>query len=76
MEASQYRELLHITMMPTLKLEYVQKQEHKYNSLISQKVKSLPPRPSSMHIDAASDDAKEILMGVMRSLKRGMGYGG
>lgn len=75
MEAAQYREELYIAMIPSMKFECFQRQEQKYNSLISPKVKMLPPRPTSMHIEAGSDDARDVLMGVMRSLKRGMGYG-
>jgi len=75
MEAAQYRELLDISIVPSMKFSYYKFMRDKYNSLISRTPKVIPPKPSDMHIDAASTDARDVMMGVMRSLKRSLGYG-
>lgn len=75
MEAAQYRENLDIAIVPAMKLSYYKFLREKYNSLIFRNPSSLPPKPPDMHIDAASSDAKDVMMGLFRSMKRGMGYG-
>lgn len=75
MEAAQYREQLDIVMMPGMQWQCYQRQRSKYDYLIAQARRELPEKPPSGHIDAASEEARDLLMGVMRSLKRSAGYG-
>lgn len=76
MEAAQYREQLDIAIVPAMKFSYYKEMRSKYNSLISRSPKIIPKKPPDMHIDAASPDARNVMMGVFSALKRGLGYGG
>lgn len=76
MEAAQYREKLDIAAVPMMRIEYYKYLRSRYNQLISQKEPTLPERPPEMLIQADSKEARDLLMGAMRSLKRSFGYGG
>lgn len=74
MEAAQFRERLDIAIVPSMKLDYYKILRSKYNQVIHQEKPQLPEAPPDMSLDAAGPEAKEAIMGVFRSLKRGMGY--
>lgn len=75
MEAIQFRETLDITMAPSMKFEYYKDLRNKYNKLIFRSMPKKPELAPDIRLDAAGVEAKEAMMGVFRSLKKGMGYG-
>lgn len=76
MEAAQYKELLDIAVSPAMKFEYYEFQRAKYKKVISQVEPQVPPPPPDFGLKADSVEAKEAVMSIFRSVKRGMGYGG
>lgn len=76
MEAAQFRELLDISVVPSMKIEYYKAMRSKYNHLIHKLDPKLPPKPPEMYLPADGIEAREALMSIFRSVKRGMGYGG
>lgn len=76
METRQYRELLRISAVPMMKLEYYNYHMDRYQAMIDPKVKELPPPARGPVIDAGSKEAKVLIMNVFASLKRNLGYGG
>lgn len=76
MEAKQYRELLKISAVPMMKLEYYQYHLQRYESLITPTAKELPPPAPGPVLSADSAEAKVVLMDVFTTLKRSLGYGG
>lgn len=75
MEAGQFRELLDIAIVPAMKLDYYKILRSRYNNMIYQDKAKLPPPPPDMLLDASSEEAKQAVMSVFRTIKRGMGYG-
>ncbi len=76
MEAIHYRELLDISIVPKMKLEYYQELRMKYDGYISDTPPKLPEKPADMCIKAGSPEAKDIIFNLFRSAKRGFGHGG
>ncbi len=76
MEAAQYRESLDISMASAMKIDYYKFLRARYNALIIQKEKQLPPKPPEMYLDPATENGKNVIMDIFRSLKRSSGYGG
>lgn len=77
MEAVQYRELLDISLTPNMQLVYYRTLRQKYNGIIfDRKDEKLPEKPPEMYLPADGPEARDAVMSVFRSLKRGMGYGG
>jgi hypothetical protein len=75
MEALEFREHLDISMASTRNELYYKFLHEKYDRIIYDKIAKLPEKPPSMCLDAASEDAKNVIFGVFRALKRGSGYG-
>lgn len=75
MEAAQYRDLLDIAVSSSQPLQYYKTLRHKYNSMIFKDGPKLPEAPPSMHLGSSSTDRKDIVLGIFRAAKRGMGYG-
>lgn len=75
MESIQFRELLNIAMAPGMKIVYYNHLLSNYNKRIFKDGLKRPPAPPEMLLDAAGDDAKDAVMSVFRTIKRGMGYG-
>ncbi len=73
-EASHFRELLDISAVPKMNLEYYKELRNRYNKYIYKNKPKLPTKPSDMMIDAASDEAREVVFSLFRGMKRGMGY--
>lgn len=75
-DAAQYRENLDIAMAPQMQFVYYKKLRAHYNQVITQNAPRLPETPPTGYIDAGSDDARDVIFGVFRALKRSHGYGG
>lgn len=75
MEAAQFRELLDIAIVPSMKLEYYKALRARYNDLIYQNSAGLPPKPPAMYLDSGSPEGRKVIMGAFRAMKRGLGYG-
>jgi hypothetical protein len=75
MEAAQHRERLDISMSSVMKLDYYKMLRARYNSLILQKEKELPPKPPEMYLDPATETGKTVIMDIFKALKRSAGYG-
>jgi hypothetical protein len=59
-----------------MQLVYYRSLRDKYNSIIHAGKNKLPEKPPEMHLAADSTEARDAVMSVFRSIKRGMGYGG
>src|SRR5271166_2936676 len=66
-EATQYRELLDISMAPSMKIEYYKELRSRYNGMIFKGAKQLPPTPPSMVLNSSSPDRKDIVLGLFRA---------
>lgn len=75
LEAIQYREFLDISVTSSQPLDYYKSLRHRYNGMIFKGPKQLPPVPPSMILSSSSPDRKDIVLGLFRAAKRGMGYG-
>jgi hypothetical protein len=76
MEARQYRELLDIQAVSIMKIEYYNFMRERYMGIIFPEKRELPPAAPGPVLDAASAEAKVVIMDVFASLKRNLGYGG
>lgn len=76
LEAIHFRELLDIAYSPAMQYKYYEYMRKKYDGMIYPDKPKVPEKPVDMRIQADSEEAKDLLMGVMRSLKRSAGYGG
>lgn len=75
MDALHYREMLDITMAGQSQFKVYKDMRARYNSMIYKGELHVPPTPPAMYLDSSSPDRKQIVMGIFRSAKRGMGYG-
>lgn len=75
MDAAQHRELLDIAAVPSQSLDYYKHLRAQYNSILFPGPKKLPVAPPDMHLSSDSPDRKDIVLGLFRAAKRGMGYG-
>lgn len=74
-DALEHRELLDIAAVPSYSIEYYKELRAKYNRMIFPGPKKLPEKPAAMYLPSSSPDRKDIVLGLFRAVKRGMGYG-
>ena len=73
MEAVHYREMLDITFSTRMIFSHYEKMRARFTRFISGPPK-MPEKPADMTLKADSNEAKEVIFNLFRTIKKGCGY--